>query len=526
MSGSAWIVLGIALAAIAIAGLRSQRDLRRWLGSVPHRARRWSRSALLAATLVTTALALDGASSQPPPLGGSSIDAVLVVDVSRSMGTRDTPPSRLRRALHFAHRFLERAGGTRIGLVLFAGDAFVALPLTLDRDALDAYLLGIDTELITHRGSDLGRALRAASRVFDPGSSRPRAALLLSDGEHAGPGLEEVLQDLRSLQVHVSTVGFGTPGGGLVPGRGADPLRDSRAEPVRSRRVDSILERIAEETGGRFLLDGAPPAPEDLVPPAPDPVERDQPSPIPYLALLAVLALTVEMLLSSRTSRTTPATSTATMAVVALLLVAAGPSGWLVEGDAMLARGEAREALSLYRRIERTSGASPSTQIRIGSALYRLGKLSAASGAFLEALRHLEGEDLEARFVAAFNLGTALLAQERYREARDALWAALVARPDSLETKFNYEWALERLPPQDEPVAGSPREADPSSDGEAGESGQPTSGEVDRERAEQRLTQEEAERWLRSLDENPIEPLRRQIASELEGRGRSGGQAW
>jgi Ca-activated chloride channel family protein len=528
---------GVAL--VALAAARRHLDIQRWLGADPFARLRSARALLLAAALIAAAVALFHASSEPPRLGGASADVVLLLDTSRSMDASDTPPSRLRRAVRFAERFVEEAEGVRLGLVVSAGAAFPVVPLTQDRDALLTYLAGVDTELISKPGTDLGRALRTALEVFDPTSSRPRTLLLLSDGEHAGSDLGAALADLRAGGVRVTAVGFGTPTGGIVPGRGMDPVRDRHGRAVRSRRTDAILERIARSTGGTFQLGAeAPPDPRSLtsVPEARAQDEEERAAePLRPWVLFAALVLAIEILLSSpggrrRRGRIAAALSTA---AVALLLTAPGPASWLRSGDAHLERGETRAALSLYRRVERTRGQSGASRIRVGNALYRLDQLGPASAAFLDALQELGPTDRDDRFVAAFNLGTALLAQQRYREARDALWTALLAQPERLEAKFNYEWAVEQIPPEeDEPARASKLDPEGEADEQDREGPAPTprdpSVRAERERKRTPLTKNEAERWLRAIDENPIEPLRQQIAERLEPSGKRGpgGQTW
>lgn len=537
MSAAIWLGAAIALTLVALAALRSHREIRRWLGKDPFGRLRTARALLLTVAVVAAAFALLNASSEPPRLGGASADVVLVLDTSRSMDASDTPPTRLRRAVRFAERFVEEAAGVRLGLVVSAGVAFPVVPLTQDRDALLTYLLGVDTELVSKPGTDLGRALRTAADVFDPTSSRPRALLLLSDGEHAGSDLGAALADLRTLGVRVTAVGFGTPAGGIVPGPGMDPLRDRHGRAVRSRRTDAVLERIARETGGVFRPETeAPPDLRSLVsePKTRAAREEEQPAePLRPWLVLAALALAIEIFLSSplRARRRGRAGAALSTAAVAGMLIAPGSGSWLRAGDAHLERGETRAALSLYRRVERTLGPSAPTRIRVGNALYRLGQFGPASAAFLDALRELGPPDRDARFVAAFNLGTTLLAQERYREARDALWTALLAQPGRMEAKFNYEWAVAQIPPEkDHPAMASPRD-------EQGETDEPDSGATPPtpsdptgrgERRPLSLTEEEAERWLRAINEDPIEPLRQQIAERFQpsgGRG-PGGQTW
>jgi Ca-activated chloride channel family protein len=451
-----------------------------------------------------------------------------MIDVSRSMDTRDTPPSRLRRAVRFAERFVESAAGIRVGLVAFAGAAFPLVPLTQDRDAVLTYLTALDTELMSKPGTDLAAGLEHAASVFDPTSSRPRMVLLLTDGEHGEGNVDGLFGDLRARGIRVVPVGFGTPSGGVVPGR-AGGLRDEDGQLVRSRRQDAVLQRIAAGTGGTYRREPEErPEPSDLIP-RPDPVaETDQekrPGPFPFWIVIAAVALALELILSSPLRR--PSEGIAVAAVAALLL-AAGPRSWIEEGDRKLKRGEASAALSLYRKAERTSGTKAETQIRVGNAMYRLATLGLASGSYVEALRLLGPEDTELRFVAAFNLGTALLAQERHREAQDAFWTALMARPDDLEAKFNYEWSTSRVPPEEEPPTPSVtnRESERAPEGDRAEDApHPTPTESRRPPPRADLGPEEAQRWLRGIEDDPTEALRDQIGGRV-GPSRRSGQTW
>jgi tetratricopeptide (TPR) repeat protein len=216
--------------------------------------------------------------------------------------------------------------------------------------------------------------------------------------------------------------------------------------------------------------------------------------------------------------------------VAILGLLGIGPWNRLAEGDAYLEQGQAKRALSLYRAYERSSGSTPASRIRVGNALYRLEEPERAALQYQSALRELDPEGRKARFVASFNLGVTYLRLERFGPARDEFWAALRERPGSLEAKFNYEWASERVPPDpDIPLPPTPREAEGSAgtDPEQLETESEASAHGRRQGAPS-LEEEEAERWLETLRERPGEPLRREIASELGGAPRrpGSGQTW
>jgi Ca-activated chloride channel homolog len=534
------LALPVALLCLALARhwYRGRVELRVWLGSEPHARRRSARFACACAALACTAAALGAALLAPPELGGSDLDLVLAIDVSRSMSAADAPPSRLRRAVRFAERVLAARPSLRAGLVVFAGDAFVALPLTLDHEALATHLRALDTDLISARGSDVARALRQAAGVFDRESERPRALLLLSDGEHAGDPVDRELPALRRLGVRAFGIGFGGTGGASVPAAGGAPLSDVSGREVRSARNDVLLARIAAQTGGRYLrdLEDRPDAERLLAEiAAAAPRSGEVAGGLLLAAMLAAaLALALEVVLSlaprrsdstapgrmrALLARLAPARAALLVALAGALLGAAGET-WVERGDQQLRDGQVQAALGSFQRAQREGASGAALELRIANALHRLGESERAASFYLEALRQARPDDAELRFVANFNLGAALLALERFGAAREAFWQALGERPDDLEAKFNYEWAAERAAEQEKGQGEAQTAPDPA--GQAGEGGEaaPTAP----------LSDEEARRWLESLQDSPRDPLRRQIDRELREREQPrsplGGQTW
>lgn len=540
MSTGVWLAV-LAIAALAAqAAWRGRRELVAWLGRDPAPFARLARAVALALAAFLVAAALLRAFATPEQLSGDGADVVIVVDTSSSMDVTDVAPSRLRRALRTAERVAEEADGVRLALVVFAGEAFIALPLTQDRDAVLTYLRALDSETISVHGSELDRALLAAGRAFDPHSSRPRTVLLLSDGEHFGPSLAPALAELSRLGARVVAVGYGTENGGAVPGQAALAEAVRRGETTVSIRDDSILARIASESGGTYVseIDERPTTAELLPPPDPQAVPDPERVPDPLLPWLAGagLALAAELWLSgggfppalSRVRRRR--TLAAAAAGVALTTAGFGPaSSWIAEGDAALEAGHPDEALALFREAERTRGSDARTQIRIGNALFRLERPDQAASAYLEALRSVAPDDDEARFAASFNLGNVLVAQKHFEEARDAYWAALLAQPASVEAKFNYEWTIGRvleLPPvpESEPTSNPQRESESPQASEKADS--PGRGEP--EPAAGGLDEHEAQQWLATLEEPVGQALRQQVTNEFGGkpRARPGGNTW
>lgn len=541
MSLAGWIAAGLVFAFAAQAALRGRRELVAWLGRDPAALARPARALCLALAAGLAAAALARALATPISLSGDGADVVIAIDTSTSMEVADAAPSRLRRALRTAERVAREAQGVRLGLVVFAGDAFIALPLTQDRDAVSTYLAALDGETVSVRGSELGRALAVSARAFDPRSSRPRTLLLLTDGENNGPAFDTELANLAALSVRVVAVGYGTEGGGGVPGQLALAEAVRRGEATLSRRDDTVLRRIANETGGAYFRElEERPTTAQLLPPR-DARAEAPPGPardplLPWLAA-AALALAAELWLSGGRfpPLAWPRRRTRALAGAAGAALLAGASwgptaSWLAQGDAALAEGRPEEALALYREAERTRGGEARTQIRIGNALYRLARTDQAASAYLEALRVVASDDAAARFAASFNLGNTLVLQKHYEEARDAYWAALLADPSSAEAKFNYEWALERLAqePETPPTPEEPRENEPERDAPEPSPSPAAQNAAESRPSAQGLDERAAERWLATLEEPVGEALRQQVTNEFDGRPRArpGGKTW
>ena len=221
-------------------------------------ARRRFKNGLLVVALLFAGLALarprwGGMTTEKTWLGE---DVVFVLDCSLSMTTTDVLPSRLERAKFAILNFVQRQSHGRVGLVAFAGSAFIQCPLTFDTDAFEETLLAVDTKTIPVPGTDIGRALLEANHAVDQGS-RHKLMVLVTDGEDLEKSGVAVAKQLATNGVVVFTVGVGTPAGQEIRTVNAagqpDFVRDARGEIVRSRLDETTLREIAEATGGSYF---------------------------------------------------------------------------------------------------------------------------------------------------------------------------------------------------------------------------------------------------------------------------------
>jgi Ca-activated chloride channel family protein len=182
-------------------------------------------------------------------------DVIFIVDCSRSMLATDVSPSRLQRAKLAILDFVQRRGRGRVGLVAFAGQAFLQCPLTFDYGGFQDALAAVDERTIPIPGTDVGRGLDEAYRAMDP-NSRRKLMVLITDGEDLEKSGVQTAAALAKKGVVVFTVGVGTPSGSEIQifndeGK-LELLHDSKGQIVVSRLDEPTLRRISESTTGSY----------------------------------------------------------------------------------------------------------------------------------------------------------------------------------------------------------------------------------------------------------------------------------
>ena len=217
---------------------------------------------LLKAALILLAFALIGISLARPQYGvdwierkARGLDIVFVLDSSKSMLATDLRPTRLDRAKLAIIDLVKRLESDRIGLVAFAGNAFLQTPPTLDYAAFRENLDAIGYSSISRGGSDIGRAIREAAKAF-PEDNSFKVVVLLTDGEDQQQDAITAAREVADDGIKVYTIGIGTPEGDYLKisnAQGDDEfIRDSSGQPVRSQLDETTLQKIAQLTGGSY----------------------------------------------------------------------------------------------------------------------------------------------------------------------------------------------------------------------------------------------------------------------------------
>ena len=415
--------------------------------------RRWLRAACVLGALGLLAVTLAG-----PQLGYDTLevphrgrDVIIAMDVSRSMLATDVAPTRLQRAKLLAEDLVGELGSDRLGLVAFAGSAFLQAPLTLDHGAVLAAVDELDTDLIPKGGTNIAAAIRACEEAFGKAEGFSRAIVIISDGEELDADGLEAARQAGAAGIRIFTVGVGSEEGSEIPLGPGEFVRDQSGKVVQSRLDAARMREIAEVTGGFYVpLDedaarllstdgiGRMQEVEMSASASRRPIERYQ-----WPLGVAVALLCLQALVGERRRRP--------FAAAALWLLSAS-SGWSSGLDEYNA-GNYEQARQEFEQRLRMEPDSPGLQLNAGTAAYRLQDYGKASEFFSRAM--LADQPL-LRSSAEFNLGNTLFRQgegQKDKEKKVTDWkdaiakyeAALKTRPDYTEAKENKERVEELL---------------------------------------------------------------------------------
>jgi Ca-activated chloride channel family protein len=462
-------VLVVALCVVAL--IRRRRALAAFAGpgarlASASPARQVTKLILVGGACLLVVLALVGPQMGEVPRRGatSTVDTVIALDVSQSMAVRDVETDRL----HEAQRAIEAVGqqlvGGRLGLTLFAGSSVLRYPLTADTKIVGPALDTSGHGFRIPPGSSLRAALQGAAAQFptaDGASKRAKAIVIVSDGEDPAPDLPP-LDTYLARNIHVFTLGIGTPQGGPVPvydakGQFQQMLVDANGSQVTSRLDEARLSRLASDGGGRYFRYGGEAVAKSLadavraLDTAAESTEGGVSPEDRYQIFLgiAVALLIADWLIDERRTmprprvprgraaprrRVVPAVS-----ALLLLLVACGAGDAIAdEVDAtnqIFARDPAG-AVARYRDLQARRPTSAEISINLGNALAAVGEHDRA---LVEYGRGIENAKGTTRAIGFYDRATSLFRLGRIVDARAAYVEALRLDPNDRDAKFNIE---------------------------------------------------------------------------------------
>lgn len=212
----------------------------------------------LGVALIVIALARPQFGMQLVKVEREGIDLVIALDTSLSMLAEDMKPNRLERAKQEIVDFIHGLQGDRVGIVAFAGDAFVLCPLTVDYNAALMFAQTADVDIVSKQGTAVDKAIEISISLFREKQDSDRVIVLVTDGESHDGDPVKIAKLAADNDIRIYTIGIGNPAGELIPLRGTTGgvqgyKKDTAGETVLTRLDEATLREIASVSGGKYL---------------------------------------------------------------------------------------------------------------------------------------------------------------------------------------------------------------------------------------------------------------------------------
>jgi Ca-activated chloride channel homolog len=436
-------------------------------------ARQKARLALLVGAVATVLLAL----ARPQwgfdweEVHQRGLDIMVAIDTSRSMLAPDIPPNRLARAKLAALDLKRLARADRVGLVAFAGSAFLQCPLSFDDEAFRQSVNALDVNIIPVGGSALAEAIETARAAFKE-KENYKILLLFSDGEDNDGRAVEAAERAAKEGMRIFTIGVGTANGELLSisdGKGRiDYVRDEQGNVIKSRLNEELLQKIARAAPGQYVPLGGADTMKTLYENALAPLPKTEHAArrvkrfherYQWLLAGAIVLLCVEMLLPERKRSARPATRLPTAAVAkaaAILMIVWLPCQAFGSAASALKQyqsGKYKSALRQYEELLSEQPNEPKLHYNAGAAAFQ-------TQAYDKAIKHfgsaISAQDLPLQQRALYNLGNAYYRsgeaatnpQEKMKQWQEALKCYDNAQrldTNDADAKFNYELVRKKL---------------------------------------------------------------------------------
>ncbi len=400
-----------------------------------------------------------GAALKKQEVRGAEI--MIALDVSNSMLAEDYYPNRLERAKLAISKLVDRLQDDRIGLVVFAGQSFVQLPITTDYVSAKIFLNSITTESIPVQGTALGDAILTCVKSFSMESENSRAIVLITDGENHEDDPVQAAKDATTMGCRVFCVGVGSSEGKPIPKDG-ELMKDKDGNIVVTRLDEESLRDVANAGNGIYVRAGTT---EFGLNPIVDEIRNmeekqyqnvifeEYDEQYMYFFGIALFFLMIEFLIKNRRNRRKLFVDNRTMAIVALLLLSAPVFGQVDKkevraGNRAYEDGKYQQAEIDYRRAILKDSTSVAGQYNLGNALYKLENFEEAAEHYSILKDTLA--DRGAGYGADYyhNVGNVALKGKKYQEAVDAFKESLRRNPSDMETKSNLAYAQKKLQDQ------------------------------------------------------------------------------
>lgn len=390
------------------------------------------------------------------------IDVVIALDVSQSMLSKDMPPNRLEKAKLELSGLIDRLKQDRVGLVAFAGDAYIQCPLTLDKSAAKLFLSTINPNLIPLPGTDIGKAMDRALMTFTDKDKKYKAIILLTDGEDHSAHVKEATNRAKDAGVKIFAIGIGTQEGSIVP---SDTMnegfkKDREGRTVLSKLDENLLKEITQKTGGvyyrstrgelevdhllqelKFL--GQKGLKQDKS------IEYEEN--YQYFLVLALMMLLIEITLSERKSAFAKKNLTLVFILILYSPLLCGFKFYSAikneEGNKLYRKGQIDKAKKAYEKALKSEPKQAEVAYNLGNTLFKEESYKESLDSYKKAASNDKSTWVQSK--AFYNIGNALFRENNKEKAAEFYKQALRIDPKDQDAKYNLELLTKQDQKQD-----------------------------------------------------------------------------
>lgn len=382
------------------------------------------------------------------------VDIIIALDVSKSMLAEDIKPNRLERAKQLISRIIDNSADNRIGLVLFAGRAYLQMPLTLDHGAAKMYLSAASPDNIPTQGTVISAALSMSAAAFNPKDKTYKSIVLISDGEDHDEEAIKVTKSLIEQGIVINTVGIGSPGGAPIMDEKTGQLKtDMQGQTVISKLNETELANIAKAGNGIYQLfttsdEVANKLQAKFAGIGKDTMVSDSSYSsfkefFQYFLVGAFLLLIIEFFISERKKMK----KLSTVATLLLLCFCSNgfsqsPNKSIAEGNKAYIEKNYELAEKEYRQALKAPGNNSTAAYNLGNVLYRKDNAAEAVKQYDNVIQNTADNTIKQQ--AFYNKGVAYQKDKKLPEAILAYKNALLLNPNDEDARQNLQRALKQ----------------------------------------------------------------------------------
>lgn len=387
-------------------------------------------------------------------------ELMIALDVSNSMMAQDIQPNRLAKAKQILSKLVDKLKDDKIGLVVFAGDAFTQLPITSDYVSAKMFMNTISPELVPTQGTAIGEAIGLCMKSFPPKGEAERAIILITDGENFEDDATEAAKEAQKEGVKVHVVGLGLDQGSPIPmANSSDFRKDKDGNVVITKLNEKMCQDIAAAGNGIYIRSDNSNAALKILEAQLDKMTKANLETAVYseydeqfsgLAWIVLVLLMADLFIMQRKNKRLR--NVRLFSLVLMLLAATGASAQKAErsdirkGNSQYEHKKFTEAEIQYRKALEINPHSKEGAYNLGNALYRQNKPKEALEQYQNAL-NVQNDPLKKSQIF-HNAGNVFMANKEYDKAVESYKNSLIIHPGDNETRYNLALAQAMLKKQ------------------------------------------------------------------------------